>query len=256
MSRYLRFEIGFTRAKNVHRLSDAAFRLWVTSIDYAREQATDGVLDRSDLDILPRCPAGKRRVQAVQEIEQSGGWQSTETGWLIHGFLNWQDSAAKIAQDRDKARERMRSVRANNTRTTTEVRSTDNELEIMNKLKPPVSPPGGPIDTGPPKAKKPRKAPATPLPDDWQPHAKHREKALERGLDASKQSERFRANALAHDRRYANWDQAFFNWILSDFARPEHQNQRAPGAVLHDSRGLSERDLRLANAAKARLGRL
>lgn len=112
--RYTRFELGFPRHRKVHPLSDAAFRLWVTAVDYAREQRTDGYIGPADLDALPRCPpAGKKRDALVNELTGRGLWETAETGgWFIHDFLDWQDSADQVAKARDSARERMRTVRA------------------------------------------------------------------------------------------------------------------------------------------------
>lgn len=113
-----RFELGFTRHRKVHSLGDAAFRLWVSSVDYAREQCTDGTLVASDLDVIPRCPPrGRKRDTAVAEIVAAGLWEPTPGGWAIHDFLDWQDAAERVRTKRERARARMRRVRANIERT-------------------------------------------------------------------------------------------------------------------------------------------
>lgn len=58
-----------------------------------------------------------------------------------------------------------------------------------------------------------RRSPSRPLPDDWKPNAKHEEFAREHGIDLAAQSHKFRGDAVAKDKRYANWDQAFRNWL-------------------------------------------
>lgn len=125
------------------RLSDAAFRLWSTSIDYAREQLTGGEIEAIDIDALPRAPTGKRRDDAVAELESVELWEKLEEGaWQIHDFHDWQDSPEKVKQKKADARERMRRVRgtgsldvraneqANAERTSPEVLLTDPSLPI------------------------------------------------------------------------------------------------------------------------------
>lgn len=127
--RYTRFELGFPRHRKVHPLSDAAFRLWVTAVDYAREQRTDGYIGPADLDALPRCPPGsKKRDALVKELTDRGLWEPAETGgWFIHDFLDWQDSAEQVAKARNSARERMRTVRANRSLGSDDVRANTDE---------------------------------------------------------------------------------------------------------------------------------
>lgn len=115
---HTRFALGFTRHRKVHVLSDAAFRLWVSAMDYAREQLTDGRVTEADLDMLPRCPQrGKRRQTLVKELVDADLWEVDGADWMIHDFLVWQDSAAMVRQKQAEARERMRRVRANRART-------------------------------------------------------------------------------------------------------------------------------------------
>lgn len=58
-----------------------------------------------------------------------------------------------------------------------------------------------------------RKRPARELPDDWKPNAKHESYAATNGLDLDLEAERFRNHAEANDRRLANWDAGFSNWL-------------------------------------------
>lgn len=126
MSCYSRFALGFTSKRRVAALSDAAFRLWVSSISYAREQLTDGRIETSDLSLIPR--GGKQKTwkkSQVFELVSSGLWRETGAGsWLIDDYDGWQESAEKVREKRQKARDRMAGVRANSQRTESE-RSRD-----------------------------------------------------------------------------------------------------------------------------------
>src|SRR5690606_22321131 len=58
-----------------------------------------------------------------------------------------------------------------------------------------------------------RRKASRPLPDDWKPNANHQRFADESGIDLQAQSHKFRGDATAKDKRYANWDAAFRNWL-------------------------------------------
>ncbi len=112
---FSRFAVGFTRKRRVHALSDAAFRLWTSSIDYAREELTDGEIDSFALRRIPsKGGAFGWTKRVVQELIDAGLWeQKSNTCWQIVDFLGWQDSASKVRRKREQARDRMREVRAN-----------------------------------------------------------------------------------------------------------------------------------------------
>lgn len=62
-----------------------------------------------------------------------------------------------------------------------------------------------------------RKRPATRLPNDWKPSEQHWEKRHD-GIDVEREAQAFRLHAEANDRRQANWNAAFSQWLLR--ARP------------------------------------
>ena len=47
--------------------------------------------------------------------------------------------------------------------------------------------------------------------------------ASERGIDLATEAEKFKAYAESNAKRYANWDQAFNNWLLNcqNFNKPQ-----------------------------------
>lgn len=64
--------------------------------------------------------------------------------------------------------------------------------------------------------RKPRRKPQRPIPADWEPLPRQRERAQERGIDCALAAERFRAHAESVDRRCADWARAFDNWLLGE----------------------------------------
>lgn len=59
-----------------------------------------------------------------------------------------------------------------------------------------------------------RRKPARRLPESWAPKSAHTEYAQAEGINLEFQAARFRSHAEANDRRQADWDAAFRNWLL------------------------------------------
>ena len=89
-------------------------------------------------------------------------------------------------------------------------------------IKPPVVPLEG--DTTAKAQPSKRRTSKTLIPDDWHPNEHHVQTAGERGIDLATEVEKFKAYAESNARRYANWDQAFNNWLLNcqNFNKPQH----------------------------------
>lgn len=58
------------------------------------------------------------------------------------------------------------------------------------------------------------KKPKVPLPQDWMPTKAHQDRAREKNLDLLEEAEKFRNHAESVDRRAANWNSAFSNWLI------------------------------------------
>lgn len=75
----------------------------------------------------------------------------------------------------------------------------------------------------PASRRKPRRA----LPTDWSPNTRHQQTAQTRNLDLTREAQAFRNHAESVDRRLADWDKGFDNWLLK--AHPA--NQQPPWKV-------------------------
>lgn len=71
-----------------------------------------------------------------------------------------------------------------------------------------------------------RKKPRRSLPDGWAPTEEHSRYASERGLDLHREAEAFRAHAEANDRRVANWNAAFRQWLIKAHPAPAATTSR------------------------------
>lgn len=88
-------------------LSDKAFRLWVWGLAYCQQHLTDG---RIPLAAVVSAPA----VRIAHQLVDAHLWQPLEpSGWLVHDYTDWNDSREEAEAKKEKARERMRGVRAN-----------------------------------------------------------------------------------------------------------------------------------------------
>lgn len=85
-------------------------------------------------------------------------------------------------------------------------------------------------DSGKPK----RKAPAVPLPDDWEPSQAHRDLAAELGVDCDAEAAKMRDWALAKDERKVRWGAAFSGWLRRAGERKSERRASAPSAPRYE----------------------
>lgn len=78
-------------------VSDAAFRLWFSSVCHCCEHLTDGFLDKEIPTVLPKAPSGAKLKKAIQELVDRGLWEALEDGgWEVHDFLDWNPSSEQV----------------------------------------------------------------------------------------------------------------------------------------------------------------
>lgn len=107
-------------------LPDGAFRLWVQGLAHCQKFLTDGLITGIAIRAL-RAYSPKRMADLVA----AGLWDQATDGVTVHDYLQWNDSREHVEHGRRTAKERMakirggsRDVRANNARTSGEVRDT------------------------------------------------------------------------------------------------------------------------------------
>lgn len=100
-----RFPERWLNDRRLLRLSDGAFRLFVTAMTWSVSNRTDGVVSEDDLPLMLRVDPG----QAV-ELEKHDLWRREGDGWLITDFADTQTSKAQLdgldlkrQQDRERA---------------------------------------------------------------------------------------------------------------------------------------------------------
>jgi len=106
-----RFPERWLNDRRVLRLSDAGFRLFVTSLAWSASNRTDGVLFDDDLALIPRTERG-----CDAELAKAGLWDREKDRWLIVDFVSTQTTRSELdrldnvrrAEREKKARRRAR----------------------------------------------------------------------------------------------------------------------------------------------------
>jgi hypothetical protein len=97
----LKFDDQFPIHRKVHGLTDAAFRLHVEAIFWCARNLTDGFIAQDDLGSVSRF---RRPEGYVAELVRRGAWDIADGGWMIHGYLEWQQPRSKVLQVREERR--------------------------------------------------------------------------------------------------------------------------------------------------------
>lgn len=104
---WVRLDDGFDDHPKILDLSDQAYRLHVGALCFCARTLTDGFVSTGAL---------RRLVNGghVSELVDAGLWEPDgEEGWWIHDFLDYNQSAQQVLEEREKARERQRRAREN-----------------------------------------------------------------------------------------------------------------------------------------------
>lgn len=118
---WAKFDDQFTDHPKVQAAGPMAELLAMRAVIFCARYETDGRIRES---VLPRLTVGitspKKQVSA---LIREGLWEESDDGWVVHDFLDYHPSREDKEAEREAARERMRNVRANKSRTGGEVRN-------------------------------------------------------------------------------------------------------------------------------------
>lgn len=160
----LKFDDQFPLHRKVSGLTDAAFRLHMEAIFWSRRHTTDGFVAQEDLVTVGRF---RRPEGLAAELVGRGCWHRTGAGhvdcdeclgrhngalsldgWVIHGFADWQDTRAKVAEVKEaRARAgRAGGIKSGESRRKGEARPKQRASPVLAKQRtpePPRPPSGG-----------------------------------------------------------------------------------------------------------------
>lgn len=98
-------------------LSDGAVALWTRAGSHCAAYLTDGFVDDDTVKRLGGKPRAIEQLLTVKPPHTSPLWFRVDGGYQFHDWEHYQPTAAEVKENRRKARERMKAVRANKGRT-------------------------------------------------------------------------------------------------------------------------------------------
>ena len=98
-------------------LSDGAVALWTRAGSHCAAYLTDGFVDEDTVRRLGGKPRAVEQLLTIKAPHTSPLWFRVEGGYQFHDWDQYQPTSAEVKENRRKARERMKAVRANKGRT-------------------------------------------------------------------------------------------------------------------------------------------
>lgn len=199
---------------------NAAMGLWVRAGAYASAHLTDGKIAKR------MATAMATDMAEVMALVEAGLWTEVEDGYQIHDWDDWQPDAETERQRRRELSEKRKAAGRKGAASRWGQESPDGKngkSDGKSHNKSHGTQDGKTMAPSPSPSllssneERGRKRPSRPIPDDWAPTDSHREKASRERIDLDKEARKFQDNALAHDRRYVDWDRAFHNWLDKDW---------------------------------------
>jgi hypothetical protein len=218
---WAKIDDGWWCHPKVMALSLAASGLWSRALSWSCQQRRDTVPDR----FLMMVGADQEHAD---ELVHAGLWIETEHGYRIHDWSEYQEQSLteKRAEAGRKGGKKSGEARSKSQPDTPsdlqehEANAKQNEANERSKSQAndeagalPVPSPPSPTQPGQESARRKRRAPATPLPDGWEPTDDHRQLAADQGVDCDHEAAKFADHAAANDRRQRDWDAAFRTWL-------------------------------------------
>ena len=113
---WTKIDDGFYANLKIMGLSDAAFRLYVTGLNWSVAQLTDGHIAEVVLPVCLPTATPKPRDRAVADLVNAGLWAPCEVHssprcWTVHDFADYQPTRESVEADRQANRERQRRYR-------------------------------------------------------------------------------------------------------------------------------------------------
>lgn len=87
-----------------------ALGLHLLALTYCASHETDGLVDEAF--VAEKLPGVREHDRTVTALIDAGLWEPTDGGWQIHDYLNYNPSAAELAERRRKEAARKAAARA------------------------------------------------------------------------------------------------------------------------------------------------
>lgn len=208
---------------------NAAMGLWVRAGSYASAHLTDGFIASA----IALAMANECDADALVTV---GLWDRVEGGYQFHGWDEWQPDAEDEKRRREERSEKRRiagrkgaaarwgnrdAPEGDGTAIASGMASAmANGCDRNGKPMPPTPTPlSSKEERGPAPTTSSRKKSSRPIPEDWAPSNSHKTKAETELIDLDHEAQMFINDAHAKDKRFANWDRAFTNWLSRDWVK-------------------------------------
>lgn len=114
---WTKIDDGFHTNPKILGLTDPAFRLYVTGLNWSVAQLTDGHITEVALPLcLPTMRQKPKLERVVAELVAAALWDRCDVHdsprcWLVHDFTDYQPTRERVETDRERTRERQRRHR-------------------------------------------------------------------------------------------------------------------------------------------------
>jgi hypothetical protein len=229
---HIQLDLDFLTHPKTLAISPLAQLLFIRSLIYAATHLTDGFIPAPamapltyDLTQYERCHFVPENVHAaipdvvtveelIAELLAHKRWKICRDGYRIHDYLDYQLSRREVMQLIDKKRKAgqaggQASAQARAQRLLGEVLPTN-----LNGFQPP-SPSPSPSPDQKREKKERLYIHKRAISDEDKPTDKHFAFGKSLGVDVGPEWGKFKNYCLAHDKRYANFDAAFRNWLAN-----------------------------------------
>lgn len=105
---YVLLDEGFSENPKITSLTDKAYRLHVTALNYCGRNLTNGAISELALKKTGAISKIARPKTVVKQLVSAGLWHPNGDGWTIHDYLEYNPSRAEIEKKRRLARDRRR----------------------------------------------------------------------------------------------------------------------------------------------------
>lgn len=98
---WVRVDDQFTEHPKAVGRSPIALTIWLSAMCYAGRNLTDGAIDAA---MIPRLANAlpKACQSGAEELVKAGLWERTETGYMIHDYLDYNPSREEVLAKRAK----------------------------------------------------------------------------------------------------------------------------------------------------------
>lgn len=228
----------------------AATGLWAFAGSWSADQLTDGHIPGYMIEQWGPPPS------AVAALVDAELWDRESDGFVFRNWHEYQPSRRDVEGEREAKRERMRQLRAKRKQTKAQEHAGNESMlprtfehapeTVLNSRPVPSRPDPTLVKDSPKPPNDPPKKRETRLPKTWVPTQSHHDRANHLGVNIQEQTEKFRLHAETHDRRAANWNAAFTQWLIKSGEFKQQDQQRGT----YRSQNQIMRDMHIQAAAR------